>query len=477
MHIGIRTPVAKQASDKSPPKAQTPERSVRKSIGEWEATHADPTPTLSPAATTQMAQAGPAPISNPKPGPSKATKTAPARKANSPVVKIFVSKTAEARALHDKAKTNINTGKNIRTDIKNDVIEALDRLYQMVKELDAQPKKTKTKTDMETSSTPVHAPDTAHALDPSLDQGRIMSRLEEHTRLLLENSEKLREIKDAIDSQKEATERMSYASAVTAGTKKQPVGGEAVHSVVVTSTNEQDTGEEVMERVRQAVNAKEGWIKVERARKAKDRKVVMGCGSEEDRRKIKERLETVGVNLVVEEVKNRDPLLVLKGVLVRHSDEEVMKALKNQNREIFHDLEEQEDRTKIKFRKKARNPHTCDIVLTVPPRVWQRAIGLQRIRVDLQRVRVEDQSPLVQCSMCLGYGHGRRFCTETQELCSHCGGPHLKATCPDRAIEERPECINCKRAKIENCNHNAFSQECPIRKKWDRIARSTVAYC
>ena len=217
-------------------------------------------------------------------------------------------------------------------------------------------------------------------------------------------------------------------------------------------------------------------MEVERVRKAKDRKIVMGCKTQEERRKIKERIEAVGQNLIVEEVKNKDPLLILKDVLLIHSNEDILKALQNQNRGVFFDLGEGE-RTTVKYRKKARNPHTCHVVLSVSPMIWRRAIDAQTVRIDLQRIRVADQSPLVQCTRCLGYGHGRRFCKEPADLCSHCGGPHMSADCPDRRLGEKPACRNCARAGIEDHAHNAFSNECLIRKKWDALARASVAYC
>ncbi|GBP83806.1 hypothetical protein EVAR_56989_1 [Eumeta japonica] len=42
--------------------------------------------------------------------------------------------------------------------------------------------------------------------------------------------------------------------------------------------------------------------------------------------------------------------------------------------------------------------------------------------MGLQRRPVWDQSPLAQCSHCLGYGHSRRFCKEASEKCAHCVG-------------------------------------------------------
>lgn len=303
--------------------------------------------------------------------------------------------------------------------------------------------------------------------------------MEESHKLLVENGRKMDEIKQQIEGQKRMIEKVTYAGATAGKQTTDPEGVRTtLHSVVVTSKNDMDTGEEVLERIREAVDAKDGWVKVERVRKAKDRKVVVACKTQEDRRRIKERIEMVGDSLMVEEVKNRDPLVILRGVLKIHSDDEVIRALRNQNREVFGDPNDEDNRVKVRYRKRTRNPHTSDVVLEVSPGIWRAATEERTLRVDLQRVRVEDQSPLVQCSRCLGYGHSRRYRKEEEvDVCSHCGGPHLGADCPDKVFGEAPECINCKRANVGNNKHNAFSSECAVRLRWDRIARASVAYC
>ncbi|CAH2101949.1 unnamed protein product [Euphydryas editha] len=78
--------------------------------------------------------------------------------------------------------------------------------------------------------------------------------------------------------------------------------------------------------------AKEGWVKVDRVRKARDRKVIMGFGTAEEKAKAKDGLVKEGTGLVVEDVKDRDPLLVLGGFLAVNTDGDIIKALRNQNR-------------------------------------------------------------------------------------------------------------------------------------------------
>lgn len=167
--------------------------------------------------------------------------------------------------------------------------------------------------------------------------------------------------------------------------------------------------------------------------------------------------------------------MILKDVFTYNSDEDILKALKIQNPNVFAQIKE-EEKMEIAFKRRTRNPHTQHIVMRVSPRIWQRLTRAETVKVDMQRVRVADQSPLVQCSVCLGYGHGRRFCKETVEKCSHCGGPHMKAECVDWLSDTTPSCCNCKHAKLDKVDHNAFSNECVIRKRWETMARATVSY-
>lgn len=387
----------------------------------------------------------------------------------------FESKTAEAKACLMKAKLSLGRSGNIARTIKSEVTQAVERLYQLVKEADQKSGKKEKRDEKKVEE---NEKTKGEEIKEKGEINEIIARMEEQTRLLKENGRKMDEIKQIIELKKDTLATASYAAVVANDHRRETVPERQIlHSVVIASKKEEDTGEEVLEKIRKVIDAKEGWVKVEKVRKGRDRKVIIGCETKEERRKIKERLEVEGGGLVVEEVKNKDPLLMLRDVLLVHSDEDILKAIRNQNSHIFHDLDNEDDRLEIKYRRRARNPHNGHIVLTVSPTIWRRATDSRKMRIDLQRVNVEDQSPLVQCTRCLGYGHSRRFCKEESDSCSHCGGPHLKAECPSYKQGNSPTCLNCTRVKNENCGHNAFSSECPVRKKWDAIARESVAYC
>lgn len=461
----LRTPprLSEGESQISSPKTVTLVSKVRQSIGEWEAGE------LNSHITS--------PLTSKK--TSKKTLMSHLKENLSDVSPILLKtkypdRISEARAMFNKAKQHLAISKNLKTDIKIGVTEALDRLYEILKDMDRELKGKGGKKVNESNK----QKETGRASKEITEQSSILAQMKDHLGKLDENNRRMEELKNLIEKQQRVTESITYASvAANQNTKLPSEVRDTLHSVVVRSTEEKETGEQVLERIRKVIDAKEGWIKVERVRKAKDRKIIMGFRTKEEQSKIKAKLEKSGTYLAVEAIENRDPLLMLGGVLSINTDEDILKAFRNQNKQIFHDLDEENNRIKIKYRRKTRNPHTSHVIVSVSPAIWKRAIEIGIIHIDLQRIGVTDQSPLVQCSKCLGYGHSKRYCSEIEEKCSHCGNSHKKAECPDWLAGTTPKCCNCVKAKLELTDHNAFSQNCPVRRKWDSLARASTAYC
>lgn len=380
---------------------------------------------------------------------------------------------AEAKSCVMKAKLQINNSRNIKTEIKVEVLQAVDRLYQLVKEAEAS--KHPNPTTAGTADSTKAAENEAVGIQQVEGQVDLIEHLKEHAKLLKRNTDEVLKLQSRIEVLQDGA--ITYASVAAGESKRRPSEQAALHSVIVTSKDKEDSGEEILNKIRGAINAKDGGIRVDRVRKAKDRKVIVGCGTKEEREKVITRLRKAGDDLHIEEIKNKDPLIILKDVLQYNTDEDVLKALENQNHGLLKEIKEEDRRIEIRFRKKTRNPLTCHIVLRVSPKVWAVMTTVGAVHIDLQRIKVADQSPLIQCSMCLGYGHSRRFCKEAEEKCSHCGGAHLKAKCDSWQSGTAPSCCNCKRAGLDVVNHNAFGLECAVRKKWEALARATIAYC
>lgn len=403
-------------------------------------------------------------ILEPEEGPSEVSK--------------YTSRTAEAKACLIKAKLHLGNSRNLARDIKAEVTQAIEQLYSLVKEAEAGAVEHKRQESATASPRLKGVKETKEEGKEDSISIKLIEKMEKHERLLKENNEAMERLRNALETQEKKGERNTYANVAATGTQKRNPIHTALHSIMVSSKNELETGEEVLNQIRETVNARDGWVKVERVRKVKDRRVIVGCATEEERKKVKERLEKANDRLSVEDVVNKKPLVMLKDVFSYNTDQEVLNALKNQNRAIFVDQSEEGSNIEICFRRKTRNPHACHIVMRVPTVIWQRMTEAEVVHIDLQKVRVVDHSPLVQCTLCLGYGHSKKLCKENVAKCSHCGGPHIRAECAEWIANVPPTCCNCKHAGIDgSAEHNAFSQACPVRRKWDALARSSIAYC
>ena len=380
-----------------------------------------------------------------------------------------------ANRLFQEAKLHLEQSGNIKTIIKETVIENLGRMYEIILKL---------------SEDRLQLSNRLHQLKQRTEEGtnrkEIMHEIMEQKAMVRETMEEVRNMRKEMgkigEEAREYREREgpTYAEKAAVKCNPMPTRGPAdlpIHSIVVSSTNAKDSSEDVINKIRTAVEAKSTGIRVDRVRKAKDQKVVIGCTNREDLERVKGRLNTGQPDLTVEDKRNKDPLIIIKDVLEYNSDEDILNSIRVQNSHLVEHIAENEYRARIKYRRRARNQLESHVVLQVSPAIWRALTDAGRIPIDLQRVVVKDQTPLIQCSRCLGYGHGRKLCTETTDKCSHCTGPHLRANCPTRLAGGEPTCQNCTAAKLDKADHNSFDECCPVRKRWDRLARSTIAYC
>ncbi|CAG9793608.1 unnamed protein product [Diatraea saccharalis] len=247
-----------------------------------------------------------------------------------------------------------------------------------------------------------------------------------------------------------------------------------MHSLLIASKNKNDMAQDIIDKAKEILKPDKNGIQIERIRKVKDQRIIVSCIEEQETERIKERIE-VSEELEAERVKNKDPLIIIKEVKYKLTDEEIKKAIRNQNPDIYA-TEQEDDNFRIKYRRKTRNTEKCHIIAQLKPEYWKRITEKGHLYIEMERVRVEDQTPLIQCTRCLNFGHGRKFCQESADKCSHCGGLHLRAECPDRKAGVPPQCCNCTHAEIPETDHNAFSTICKTREKWDSLARSTTAY-
>ena len=250
------------------------------------------------------------------------------------------------------------------------------------------------------------------------------------------------------------------------------------HTLIISSKIKTETSENVITKIRDALDLRKSGAKVDRVRKARDQKVVLRCPSKEDMNSIKSQVQ-MHKDLTVKEPASLDPLVCVRGVLSCFTNDEIVEHTRSQNQHLLHNLSEAEMRMRVRYRKRARNPHECHPVLELSPPVWKRFTEAGKIYVGFGRCTVEDQSPLVQCAKCLGFGHTKTHCKAVKDTCSYCGGEHTGKDCPLRLKLDPPRCVNCTRAGRDTPDqvHTAYSAECLERQKWDSIARTRVQYC
>lgn len=76
---------------------------------------------------------------------------------------------------------------------------------------------------------------------------------------------------------------------------------QAMHSIVISSSEDRDSSEDIMVKIRQAVDANKSGIRVDRIRKARDQKVIVGCEDKLELQRIKQKFESSQPQLKVEE--------------------------------------------------------------------------------------------------------------------------------------------------------------------------------
>lgn len=347
-----------------------------------------------------------------------------------------------ARQLVKESIEQLNGANNLKKEIKEKVIDSLRELLRIVKELSAENGKDENRVD------------------------NLEIFKEYFGAKMQENSNKIDEIlleikkKNCISAQD-----LDKHSRNVAPLQKS-------YALVVGSKDPMKTGDDIEGQVKKNANPRSLGIAVNNVRKSKNHKVIINCTSETHREKLKSELSLTSDSsgLTVQCGRERNPLIVFKGVIKGINEDDLNESLQKQNSHL-----NIKEKVKIKYFRKHRNGLLANLICQVEPGTWKILTMVGKVFVGFQRIQVEDESPLVQCYKCLAYGHTKRFCTGLTR-CAYCTEEHLGNDCKKK-IEEvgtNPRCINC--SDKENNNHSAFSPECPVRVLLDRRARELTNY-
>lgn len=401
-------------------------------------------------------------------------------RANTPEPDIETLKD-EAKQLLKNTKLSLDQSGNIKTTIKETVLTNLHALYEIVEKLNESRLAVKHNLEIVlarktvTIDKPKYLDDINENMEKILEEVKAQKTISEKTQNDLNDLKREIQLKEMTPQQSatiidnpSVTPTKTYAEALVEPRPK------TTHCIIIGTDNVIDTSEDVITKIKDKINAQESGLQISKLRKVKDQRVLIGCEKKSDIDLIKETLEKNDFKVEIKE--NKDPLVIVRNLDKSITDNGILQAIEKQNPELLDHIPMEHFRMKVRHRRKARNPAENHVVLQVSPPVWRALTSAGRLYVEFQRVPVYDLSPLVQCSRCLSFGHGKKWCTETIDLCSHCAGPHMSTDCPSLLAGDEPMCRNCQQAKCPRTDHNAFDTRCPVRKKWDALARSSVAY-
>ncbi|CAK1594229.1 unnamed protein product [Parnassius mnemosyne] len=180
-------------------------------------------------------------------------------------------------------------------------------------------------------------------------------------------------------------------------------------ALVVESSDPRHTSEDVVNTIKNNIDVVQLGVGVNNIRRIRNQKVLLSCDNDEDREKLQNAIRNSDKKLTVSKSTAKNPLLKLIGVANDLNNTKLEEALVNQNIKLLKHIEMENIKTKVLRRIKGRTAAINNIILEVSPEVWK-ALKDQRVHVGYQIVPALDQSPVVQCYRCMGFGHRAREC-------------------------------------------------------------------
>ncbi|XP_061729237.1 uncharacterized protein LOC133534172 [Cydia pomonella] len=244
--------------------------------------------------------------------------------------------------------------------------------------------------------------------------------------------------------------------------------------VVLESIDPRQDGKDVLKEVKEKVDVVKIGIGIKSVRETKNKKVVISCDSNEDRQKLSTAIKDKTTNITVDVPRLRNPTLRIIGVIPEFANEKIEDAITKQNVRLLEGIAEEKKKIRFVRTIKGRNDSIKNVIVDVSPEVWA-AMNGQKLRIGYQSLMAVDQSPILQCFKCFGFGHRASDCKATAR-CAYCAENHDTRGCNNR--ESGPSCVNCMSNEgTADHRHYAYSTSCPQWIKWDRIARAAIRYC
>nr|XP_027199658.1 uncharacterized protein LOC113793785 [Dermatophagoides pteronyssinus] len=310
-------------------------------------------------------------------------------------------------------------------------------------------------------------------------------KLENIEKMILENKEALTKI----SNQGSDTNKKTYAKAATINIGRQKAAPKNSYASILYLKDDEEktkTSTDALQVARKLVCSKPAGTAIIANKLLSNGKIMIFSKDENSKANL-DNLINASDEMISEEPKRQNPVILLKGVPKEIDRDDVPKIIKDCNQDIANACEN-EDSITVVYLKTNRKEHLVNVAIKVTPTI--RRIILEtldrNVSFGFNLVYAEDASPVRQCFHCLSFGHTQTKCPvkekNKEELpqCMHCPGKHLKANCPEK--NKKVICCNCAKQpgtsnkQPENINHSPISEKCPIYKAVLTKAISKIDY-
>lgn len=229
--------------------------------------------------------------------------------------------------------------------------------------------------------------------------------------------------------------------------------------------------EEVKNNVLSKLNPAFKNIKIRSFKKIKNKGVLLETDSEADVNKIKNMTELSNLNLIIEEPKQKSPVIISYDIPKDVNKEELKQEIWRRNLEELGILESDiDEHIKPLYSIRLDKNDSVNWVIRFSVYAYKSLMAKDRIYIRWRSHKFKEYYMILRCYKCLAYGHIRETCNVEDIVCGHCAGSgHAYKDCEFKAA--KAVCANCKRRKL-CCDHSIRDRNCPEFVRVLKIARS-----
>jgi hypothetical protein len=356
-------------------------------------------------------------------------------------------------------KENINNSKNIKTEIKENLIKCFKELKLIIKSQNLIIIKQQNEINIE-----------------------LRGWNDRHISDIQNVSKQIVEIKEQLFSK-------SYSSVVKTSPLPLVENTNTKHTIIVKPNNDKTNCKQTEDIVKNIIITNNCKIGVKRVKNISKGGIAIECSSIEECDKALYMIKAKSTELSADKAALKSPKIAIYGITDDLTESEIINEIITKNQEIktfVKDLNEEELKKnlciKFKFRQKVKSMVNT-WVLEVSPEIRKIVMKSKNLLIGWKSCSVADYISILRCFRCNGFGHkgydSSNPC-KRDVCCGHCGQSHETKRC--KPTESNAFCINCDRFNkksnkiIYNTNHSSFSSDCNCFIRIQNIVKSKTNY-